>query len=72
MHLVLLVPLCFNVLESQCVLTGNRQIIHISGNDDLNAVLSPHPDTMIRGTARETERNKGGVQLLIPLPRTLL
>ena len=70
MHFILLLELLFNSLQCGHIVAGNRQIIHISRNDDLNAIFSPHPDTVVRSTVREAKIREG-VQLLV-LPRTLL
>ena len=45
--------------------TGNCQIVHISGNNDPDAILSPNPDTVIRSASREAQIHKGGMELLV-------
>ena len=72
MHLVSLLELLFDSLQCGQIIASKCQVILISGYYDLDAILGPSPDTMVRGTAREAKIRKGSVQLLVPLPRTLL
>jgi hypothetical protein len=71
-HFKPLLEFTLDALQSRGIITGNGQVINISRHNDLDSILSPNPHTVIRGTARESKIDEGGVQLLIPLPRTLL
>src|SRR5271155_5664623 len=72
LHIVRLCQFLLDSCHSWFVLTSKRKIIDISRNRHTNAVFSPNPHRVIRSTAREPKHIESRVQLLVPLPRTLL